>query len=313
MMIGVLDVGTNSIHVLIGELDRRGGVRVRLKAQELAQLGEGGLVRGRLTMAAQRRAFRVLARYAAILTRWNVDRIEAVATSAVREAENGAGFVRQVRRRLHVPLRVISGREEARLNYLGAWTAHRFRSPAAFIAIGGGSAQVVCAASGRLRYARSVPLGSARLAQQFLRHDPPRPNELAALTEHLRGAWKPVAKAVRRHRCRVALGGSAMIRQLLLASYWRARRRLPADEARLSIHRRTLAEIVAWLSSSTARERVRMRGLDPRREHLVLPTSLALLTWMDACGVPAIRYAPGSIREGLLRRYDETFTRMSAV
>ena len=69
------------------------------------------------------------------------------------------------------------------------------------------------------------------------------------------------------------------------------------------IHRRALADLVAWLSRSTARERMQLPGLDPRREDLALPAGMALLTWMEACDVSTVRYASGSIREGLVIDY----------
>jgi len=300
MRFGIIDVGTNSIHLLIGALGAGGKFRVMLTERDATRLGEDGFRRGRLTSAAQRRALDVLRRYAAMMKRCDVERVEAVATSAVRDAADGADFVRRVRRQLGLPLRVISGREEARLIYLGVLHAHRFRGAAALIAVGGGSTQVICADAARVRYARSLPLGGARLAQQFIRHDPAWPEEMRALTDHLRKSWKPVARAMRRHPWRAALGCSATIRHVVMASYLRTHRHPPRRKEPLMIHRRALTDLVSWLSRSTARERMQLPGLDPRREDAALPTGIALLTWMEACDVSTVRYAPGSIREGLV-------------
>ncbi len=119
MTLGIIDVGTNSIHLLVGIIGLNGRFHVILKERDLTRIGEGGLAQGRLTPRAMRRAKDVLRRYAVILKRCQVDHVEAVATSAVREAKNGRAFVRQVRRQLKLPLRIIGGREEARLIYLG--------------------------------------------------------------------------------------------------------------------------------------------------------------------------------------------------
>ena len=143
MKVGVIDAGTNSIHLVIATMRPEGGYRIILRQQRLAQLGEGGLARRRLTPQAMRRAMRVLAGYATVITRCGVDRIEAVATSAVREAANGRVFVRRVRRKLHLPLRIISGVEEAALIYRGVVSVNRLRRPLLVVTIGGGSAQVV--------------------------------------------------------------------------------------------------------------------------------------------------------------------------
>lgn len=303
MTLGIIDVGTNSIHLLIGLLGLNGRFHVVLKERDLTRLGEGGLAKSRLTPASMHRAMAVLRRYAAIVKRCRVDRVEAVATSAIREAANGPAFVRRIRGRLGLPLRIISGREEARLIYLGVVQAHRIRRSTVVITIGGGSAQVIQGDGAHLRYAASLPLGGARLAQQFLRHDPPRLDEVDALEGYTRRAWAPVARALRRHRSPTALGSSATIAQLMMAASHRTPRRSRTKHQRLVISRQSLRRLVEWLSGSTAGERIRLEGVDPRREDLLLPTGIALLTWMERCGVSRLRYAPGSLREGLVIDY----------
>ena len=200
MTLGIIDVGTNSTHLLIGILGLNGKFQVTLKEQDLTRLGEGGLASHRLTRSAMHRAMAALQRYAATLKRLGVDHVEAVATSAVREAANGPAFARRVRAQLGLPLRIISGREEARLIYLGILQTIRFRQAVLIVTIGGGSAQVVHGNGARLHYAASLPLGGARLAQRFIRHDPPWPTEVDALYRHARRAWSPIILAVRRHR-----------------------------------------------------------------------------------------------------------------
>ena len=303
MTLGIVDVGTNSTHLLIGILGLNGKFHVILKERDLTRLGEGGLAKGKLTGRAMRRALEVLGRYAATIRRCHVDRVEAVATSAVRGSANQRSFIRRVRAKTTLPLRVISGREEARLIYLGVIAAHHVRRPAAIVTIGGGSAQVIHGNGARPGYVSSVLLGGARLAQQFIRHDPPRPDEVAALTRHARRVWAPVVRAMRRHHWKKTLGSSATIQQLMTAAHLLTHRRHAPEKHRLSISRRSLAQLVRWLATSTAQERMQLPGLDPRREDLALPTGVALLAWMEGCGVARIFYAPGSLREGLVIDY----------
>jgi len=146
-------------------------------------------------------------------------------------------------------------------------------------------------------------LGGARLAQRFVHHDPPRSEELEALMQSLQRAWMPTARALRRHRWSLALGSSATIYQLMLAAYLRQHPRPPKEKQRLSVTRASLKRLLQWLAVSTAAQRIQLAGVDPRREDLVLTTGLALLEWMEQCGVSSIRYAPGSLREGLVMDY----------
>lgn len=303
MTLGIIDVGTNSIHLLIGILGLSGKFHVTLKERDLTRLGEGGLATGTLTRPAMARAMSVLRRYAALLKRCEVDHVEAVATSAVRDAKNGKAFVRRVRATLRLPLRIISGRTEARLIYLGVLQTQRFRRSTIIVTIGGGSAQVMQGDGARLRHVASVPLGGARLAQRFIHHDPPAPQEVEALARHIRRTWRPVIRAISRHRWHHALGSSATIAQLAMAAHWQQRRTRPRAKQPLILTQRTLRRLVAWLSVSTAKERIQLPGLDPRREDLALTTAATLLRWMEGCRVSTLRYAPGSLREGLVMDY----------
>ena len=296
MRVGIIDVGTNSIHLLIAQRRPNGSWRALRTHHALARLGDGGLRRRRLTAAAMRRALIVLTRYRRLLRRVHADRIEAVATSAVRDAENGAAFVRQVRTRCGFPLRIVSGREEARLIYQGVAGLNRLRRATLVLTIGGGSAQVAIGTGGQVRYARSIPLGSARLAQRFIHHDPALPQELDRLRRYVARRWAPVMRAIRRVRWRRAVGSSAMIAQVMHAA--RGRRRS------VSVTPPALRRLILRLSASTAHKRRRLPGIDARRQELLLPTSVALLAWMDAGRGRSLRFAPGSLREGLLMAYN---------
>lgn len=303
MTLGIIDVGTNSIHLLIGVLGITGKFHVILKERDLTRLGEGGLARDRLTRASMTRAMGVLRRYAAMLKRCGVDHVEAVATSAVREAKNGPEFVRQVRAKLGIPLRIVSGKEEARLIYLGVVQAHHLKGEILVITIGGGSAQVIQANGAHVKYVTSVQLGCARLSQLFIRHDPPLPEEMAALRAHIARVWSSVARSLRPGKTQQVLASSATIAQVMMAAYILAHGGPPKTKERIQVGPRELQDLAAQLSRTSADERIRFPGLDPRREDLALPTVLVLLGWMEAAGVKRVRYAPGSLREGLVMDY----------
>ena len=298
--LGIIDVGTNALHLHIGDRAPDGRFRLLLQRRELPRLGGGGLVRGRLTTAAMARAMAVLRRYAVLLQRHRVEHVEAVATSAAREAANGAAFVRRVRRALDLPLRIISGRDEARLIFLGVLFVHRLRRPTAIVSIGGGSTQVMHGDARGPRYLVSVPLGGARLAQRFIRHDPPLPGELVAMAACVRRVWAPVVRALRRHRWTQAWGSSSTIDQLSLVAWLQTHRRPPSARQTRWLTQAALRRVLRQAAAVTAAQRRRLPGVDPRREDMVVPTGIVLLAWMEACGIARLRFAPGSLREGLV-------------
>lgn len=303
MTLGIIDVGTNSIHLLVGVCGLNGRFHVILKERDLTRLGEGGLAKAKLTRDAMDRTMGVLRRYAEIMKQCRVEHVEAVATSAVRDAANGRKFVNDVRRRLKLPLRVVSGKEEARLIHLGVLQAHRFRRPTLIVTVGGGSAQTILADRLSAKYLSSVPLGGQRLAQAFIRHDPALPEEIEKLTRHVRKKWRPVAEALRRRKWSLAVATSATLKQLMMAAYFQRNDKPPKKKKPLSISRKALEDLVEWLAASNSEARIQMDGVDPRREDLLLPAGIALLEWMEACGVGTLHYAPGSLREGLVVDY----------
>ncbi len=303
MTLGIIDVGTNSIHLVVGVLGLTGRFHVLVKERDMTRLGQGVVRRNRLTGQAQRRALRVLRGYAETMRRCRVDHVQAVATSAVRESKNGREFVRRVRRELGVPLRIISGREEARLIYLGVSQSRTAARLAAMVTIGGGSAQVAYGQGPKPTYVASRLLGCNRLTQQFIRHDPARPEELLDLQRHVRRTWAPVVRGMRRYRGTSALGASATILQLMIAAYVRRHGRPPSNKHGLTVSRRDLERLVTWLEDSSAADRVRLDGLDPRREDLALATGVTLIEWMAGCSISRLTFAPGSLREGLVVDY----------
>ena len=302
MTLGIIDVGTTSIHLLIGIFGMNGTFYVILKERELARVGDGGLARNRLTEKAMRRSLDILRDYAELLRRCHVDHIEAVATSALRDAVNGAAFAKRARR-LGVPLRVISGRGEARLIYLGVVRAHRLRGPSLIITIGGGSAQVIFGDDRRVGYLTSLPLGGSRLAQRFVHHDPADSRELATMSGYADDIWQPVVRSLHRRRWRRVIVSSATIYQLMLAAYRAAHPPGSEKPRRLSMTQHALRWWVGWLSQSTAQQRARLKGVDPKRQEVLLPTAVVLLSLMERCRISRVIHRAGSLREGLVLHY----------
>jgi len=141
------------------------------------------------------------------------------------------------------------------------------------------------------------------MAEKFLRHDPPKTSELEAMEGAILRTWQPVVRAMRKLKWHEALGSSATIYQLMLAAHLETHDKAPKQKDRLTITLAALRRIVAWLSRSTSAQRIQLPGLDPRREDIALSTGVVLLAWMEGCGVARLRYAPGSLREGLVVDY----------
>jgi len=180
--VAAVDCGTNTIKLLVGSVDGQGLTDVVVRETRMVRLGEGVDRTGRLSEAALGRAFAALDEYAALVGAHDVSRIRFCATSATRDAANGAVFANGVRDRLGVSPEVITGAEEAALAFDGAIRNLRVppAEPVLVVDIGGGSTELVLGSSGSPEAAHSMDIGSVRLHERHLHSDPPTAAEVTA-------------------------------------------------------------------------------------------------------------------------------------
>ena len=186
--VAVIDIGTNTTRLLVAERDEDGGI-VELKRRTIiTRLGQGVDATGRLADEAKDRVAEAIAGYREIIDRTGAERIVAVATSAMRDAENGPDFREYLNDKFGVDARTISGDEEARLTFLGATTGRNDDRDTVVIDIGGGSTEyVVGKPGGDPSFHTSIQMGSVRFTERFLKSDPPAPSEMQELAEAVRG------------------------------------------------------------------------------------------------------------------------------
>jgi len=211
--VAAIDCGTNSLRLLIADVDPRLATMADLvRRMEIVRLGQGVDATGRLAPDALARTFRVLEQYAALISGSAADAIRMVATSATRDAANSAEFVRGVTRILGVPPEVLSGGQEARLSFTGATAelasrrpdGERFPPPYLVVDIGGGSTEFVLGA-GQIA-AISVDIGCVRMTERHLHSDPPADTEIAAAVADIDAAISRAAAEVPAQRARTLVG-----------------------------------------------------------------------------------------------------------
>lgn len=187
--VAAFDCGTNSIRLLIADLDGTGGLTDVVRTLQLVRLGEGVDQTGRFGVVALERTLGVVRDYAELCREQGVERMRFVATSATRDAANRADFTDAVTAILGVPAEVISGTEEAELSFRGALTAVDATDAAQHLVVdlGGGSTELVLGAA-RPASAYSMDIGCVRLAERHVRSDPPRESELANIRRDVAAA-----------------------------------------------------------------------------------------------------------------------------
>ena len=186
MRIAAIDIGTNSIHMIVVQVRPDLSFEVIDREKEMVRLGAGGLDGRALTPEAMHAALQVLSKFRRLAESHKVDEVIAVATSATREAENGGEFLQAVTQQTGIRPRVISGTEEARLIHLAA--VYGVSVPgdvAVVIDIGGGSVEVTRGTGPAIELGRSFKLGVIRLTERFVKTDPLEPRDERKLVRHI--------------------------------------------------------------------------------------------------------------------------------
>jgi exopolyphosphatase / guanosine-5'-triphosphate,3'-diphosphate pyrophosphatase len=295
--IAVVDIGTNSTRLLLARVD---GGRVEELAREskVTRLGQDVDSSGRLADEAVERVFRVLDEYRKRIDDGGAGRVVALATSAVRDSENGDEFRSAVHDRYGFDLRTISGDEEARLTFLGATSARDDRGPSLVIDIGGGSTELVTGRPGDdPGFHVSTQAGSVRQTERHLHDDPPTAEQTEALRREVRAIVEDGAPAdVRRSVTHgIAVAGTAT--QLASIDLGLEEK----DRARVHGHVMALDSVRAMLdqlASVPLEERKRTSGLDPDRAPTIVAGAAILVEVMEAFGLGAVEASETDILHG---------------
>lgn len=307
--VAAIDVGTNTVLLLVAE-QREDGVAPLAERAEITRLGRGVDASGRLEAAAIAETVRVLAAYAAEARALGAGRITCVATSAARDAANGAEFFEAARAAAGLVPQVISGDEEARLVWRSAWrdfgpqasgrTASAPAGPLAVLDVGGGSTELSFGDGPVPRGRRSLQVGAVRLTERHVREDPIGATALEALRRAALGALAPLreldgAAGLAAGRL-VGVAGTVTT----LAAVAQA---LPAYDAE-RVHGSTLllAEIdhlVARLAGLTVAARAALPGMEPKRADVIVAGAVVVAEAMRLLGFERLTVSDRGVRWGL--------------
>ena len=300
MRLAAIDVGSNSVHMVIADVNADGHVQVVDRVKEMVRLGRRSFMTGRLAPQAMDLAAHALGTFARLARVRGVKRLRAVATSAVREARNGGAFVQRLRRETGVAVRVISGPEEARLIFRAARHALGLEGgPHLLVDVGGGSVELVLVQDGRPLWMRSVPLGVARLTERFLEDDPPTRGQVRRLERHIEKAIGSLLSRARHAGVVRAVGTSGTINTLV----GMARARRGEDPARLHGATATTVEIERLrrrILAASAGQRAELPGMDTKRVDLMPAAAVLVETILRRAGASELIACTWALREGLL-------------
>jgi exopolyphosphatase / guanosine-5'-triphosphate,3'-diphosphate pyrophosphatase len=312
MRIAAIDLGSNSIHMIVVQVHADLAFEVIDREKEMIRLGAGGLDGGRLTEPAMAAGLDVLSRYRRLADSHGVDEILAAATSATREAENGGEFLRQVEREIGIRVNVISGTEEARLIHIAAGYATDFgRRRAVVIDIGGGSVEITLGTAARPSLARSFKIGVIRLAERFVKSDPIEPGDARKLERHILKQTGGFLDELASRGFDRVVGTSGTILSLGALA---AGAEPPRDLRHVRVSAKSIHRVRERLTPLDLQHRLKVPGLDPRRADIAVPGSILLDALLRRLGARELTLCDFALREGLvidyIRRNTSTIQRL---
>lgn len=298
--IAAIDIGTNSIHMVVARQLDGGTPEILVREKESIRLGRGATDMKQLTPDAVDRAIDTLARFRRIADALDAD-VVAVATSAVREAENQSEFLRRARHDAGVVVDVVSGVEEARLIHLGVLGAVPTDGRRHLVIdIGGGSTEFVVADGTVRLLVRSLKLGHIRLTDRFFPDGIVGPTAVADCRRHVRAFVAPVAREILATGFEVAIGCSGTIENLArMAMLDRGIEPRTMDN---QVLRRTDLDrtVERVLAAETMRERRSLFGLDPQRADVITAGAILLRQLCRSLGVEEMVISGDALREGVV-------------
>jgi exopolyphosphatase/guanosine-5'-triphosphate,3'-diphosphate pyrophosphatase len=279
--------------LLVADVD--GGVAPLERRSTVTRLGRGVDLSGRLASEAIEDVCVAIDGYLGILQELEAETVEVIATSAVRDADNGGAFVAELRERFALSARVLDGEEEARLTYLGATSEALPSEPTLVVDIGGGSTELIVGSGSEISFHDSLQAGVVRHSERCINSDPPTAGELEALATDVRGLIADSIGAGVEARQGIAVAGTPTS----LAAV--AMELEPYDPTRVHGHVLDLPSIqviLSRLASLPLAERVEVPGLHPDRAPTIVAGIVILIETMRAFDLEGITVSEHDILYG---------------
>ena len=305
MRLGVLDVGSNTVHLLVVDARRGGHPTPAYSEKSVLRLAENVNTHGKLSDKGANTLLEAVGSAKAAAARLGVDHLLAFATSAIREARNGEKVLSRVRKETGVELSVLSGEDEARLTFLAVrrwfgWSAGRLLC----LDIGGGSLEIAVGVDESPDLALSVPLGAGRLTRERISADPPGRKEIAELRQYVESVLAPIGVAVGQ--------AGAIDRAVATSKTFRTLARLagaPHSAAGPRVRRvltiDSLRQVTEFISRIPATDLAEIEGVSPGRAHQLLAGAVVAEATMRQLGLAQVEMCPWALREGMiLQRLD---------
>ena len=304
MKLAIIDVGTNSSKLLVVEVDKNKKIRIIHKNKISVKLGEGGITHKQITQPAFERGLSALIEQKQIIDTFNVEKILAFGTSAIRDAKNGALFLSMVKEHAQIDIQMISGDKEAELIYYGVKSSVEFSEQKVVIMdIGGGSTEFIICNNATIFWKKSYKLGASRLLEIIKPSDPITKNQKYFFNDYVSEILKDLVEQLKYYKVEKLIGSSGTFDSLaeiaMADKDHRLKKNLELKDGYL-FDLEDLERTSKKLIKSTFEERLQIKGLALMRAEMIVMSSMLIRFVLKHSNIETIQLSKSSLKEGML-------------
>jgi len=299
MNIAAIDIGTNSVRLLISEY-RGSSFEILERRMDITRIGRNLDNTGLISPESAGLTAEVLRHYKKLMDKYNVCKYRAVGTNAVREASNRNWFISFIKQRTGIEVQCITGGEEACLSFCGVSASIELETPMLVIDIGGGSTEFIMGNSDlKVSLNRSIAIGSVNLSEKFIKDERPGSDQLDEMRAYIRGKIKPVLDLIGENEKLSLIGVAGTITTIAaidlgLKEY---------DSSKIHHHKLAAKKVLGiydMLCSLSLPERRRVRGLQPQRADIIIGGTAVLIEIFDMLDIDYIIVSERDILDGII-------------
>lgn len=303
-MRAVIDLGTNTFHLLIADLEAACIDEV-LQLQIPVKIGSGGINKGIITPEAWDRGMAAIEIFAAHIAEHKVKRTIAIGTSAIRNASNGKDFLAEIDKRFGIEVKSIDGKREAELIYRGVQHSFPFPAQAVWVMdIGGGSVEFILGQQNKIIWKQSFEIGAARLIDKFPLSNPATAQELAALNAYILQMLEPVWQQQANYQSPYLIGAAGSfdtLREVLTEDLNQAPVLLSKHASNIGLNQAALFSNL--IQNSTISQRTQLKGLVDFRVDMIVAATCLMQIAIENLGSTQIIASHYALKEGILLSY----------
>ncbi len=306
--IAAIDIGTNSFHMIIASIDSNGLLNVIQREKEYVRLGNSPGDMKNLTEESIVRGVEALKNFAKIAESEDAV-IKAIATSAVREADNKKDFIDRVYSETGIEVEVVSGREEARLIYQGASRSLPvYGKRTLLIDIGGGSTETLIGINGKVEYCNSTKLGTVRLTKKFFDKEEITHKDIEECLNYIQVEWIPVLYKLRDRKFDYVIATSGTLQNLIVISNKKNLNATLEYSNGIKSSKGDILKTIEKIKKYKNPEKIKnIKGLDQNRADIVLAGSLILECFLNFLEINELVFSSYALREGIFYKYYQQY------